>query len=77
MATNSHEQSGIHARRIEADNVVSGTQKSRQMTIVLGAFIVNANFIRSPVREDFSSPYDFTCLALDKIQIIRKIITIK
>src|SRR5713101_4837753 len=26
MATNSNEQGGIHARRIEADNVVSGTQ---------------------------------------------------
>ncbi len=26
MPTNSHEQGGIHARRIEADNVVSGTQ---------------------------------------------------
>jgi hypothetical protein len=26
MTTNSNEQGGIHARRIEADNVVSGTQ---------------------------------------------------
>ena len=26
MTTNSHEQGGIHTRRIEADNVVSGTQ---------------------------------------------------
>ena len=26
MTTNSHEQGGIHARRIEADNVVSGFQ---------------------------------------------------
>ncbi len=76
MATNSNEQGGIHARRIEADNVVSGTQIQGGDMQSAAALVQLAQAIQ---RGDISADeiYDFTCLALDKIQIIRKMITIK
>ncbi len=46
MATNSNEQGGIHARRIEADNVVSGTQIQGGDTQSAAALVSLAQSIR-------------------------------